>query len=527
MPTSNILYAGIGSRETPSEVLAMMVTLGRFLAGKGFVLRSGHAPGADQAFEEGCDQAHGAKEIWMPWQGFNGASGPGHLPTPQMFEIAGHTHPAWQACSPAARRLHARNVGQVLGEDCATPVSFVVCYTKDGCQTHAARTRGTGGTGTAITLADRAGVPVFNLARPDALERLAQHIGIELPRFSEKESSGKLPAAPRAAPAPTRDSYPFATHPDGARPAADEVFVFGSNLAGRHGAAAAKLAQEQYGAEPGVGFGFRGDSFAIPTKDGRMNKDLDDPTAALPLAEIQSYANAFISFASKHPEIRFFLTRVGCGLAGYKDETVAPLFFRAKTLGNVSVPAPWAPYLEGAAHTPNFIAKHINIASNEAGLGGMLTNPTELAAAKGNIHERFPVWVAGTEYRDVETAYKTVVKHGGKVFDVAEVDDRMATLIAMKFLLHPGLESQVARRGGTTWLSSCTHFVGAIAKGKSAQTWEGRGMDSRFIRCLATGFANARLHCDEVLERNGDPDYWGIEHPQEKDRERTSQASLF
>jgi len=98
----------------------------------------------------------------------------------------------------------------------------------------------------------------------------------------------------------------------------NEVFVFGSNLAGRHGAGAALMAREKFGAEYGVGHGPTGQCFAIPTKDHRMK--------VLPLEEIGVYVQDFLLYAWKHPEKKFLVTLIGCGLAGYKPESIRPLF---------------------------------------------------------------------------------------------------------------------------------------------------------------------------------------------------------
>ena len=166
-----MLYAGIGSRQTPPEVLAYMRKLAERLAVNGFMLRSGAADGADSAFEDGSRAAGGAAEIWLPWKGFQGRS-EGCFAGPLHRKIASTLHPRWTALRPAVQSLHARNVGQVLGADCATPAAFVVCWTSDGCETEVERSSKTGGTGLAIHLADRQAVPVFNLARDGARDRL-------------------------------------------------------------------------------------------------------------------------------------------------------------------------------------------------------------------------------------------------------------------------------------------------------------------------------------------------------------------
>lgn len=99
------------------------------------------------------------------------------------------------------------------------------------------------------------------------------------------------------------------------------VFVFGSNLAGRHGAGAALDAVKRFGAVYGQGVGRQGNSYAIPTKDRELN--------TLILPKINEFVKDFLSYAREHPEERFFVTRVGCGLAGYDDWDIAPMFYGA------------------------------------------------------------------------------------------------------------------------------------------------------------------------------------------------------
>lgn len=96
------------------------------------------------------------------------------------------------------------------------------------------------------------------------------------------------------------------------------VFVFGSNEAGIHGAGAAREALLKYGAVQGTGFGPMGQSFAIPTKDWRIQ--------TLPTEVIKAYVDRFIVFARFNPSLQFKVTRIGCGLAGLRDDVVAPMF---------------------------------------------------------------------------------------------------------------------------------------------------------------------------------------------------------
>ena len=96
------------------------------------------------------------------------------------------------------------------------------------------------------------------------------------------------------------------------------IFVFGSNLAGIHGAGAAKYAERYYGAKKGIGEGLAGKSYAIPTKDKKIR--------TLPLDTVSVYIERFKIFANANPKLLFQVTRIGCGLAGYTDEQIAPLF---------------------------------------------------------------------------------------------------------------------------------------------------------------------------------------------------------
>lgn len=116
-----------------------------------------------------------------------------------------------------------------------------------------------------------------------------------------------------------------------------ECFVFGSNEAGFHGAGAAKYAVEHHGAVMGVGFGIAGNSFAIPTKDKTIR--------TLPLAVINDYVDEFIQYAKDNPRLKFQVTQVGCGLAGYKPWQIAPMFKEAPD--NCLFDKAWSQYLHG------------------------------------------------------------------------------------------------------------------------------------------------------------------------------------
>ena len=105
----------------------------------------------------------------------------------------------------------------------------------------------------------------------------------------------------------------------------DEVFVFGSNLQGFHSGGAAKVALNKFGAIFGQGIGLQGQSYAIPTMQGGV-------------ATIKPYVDQFINFANQHKNLFFFVTRIGCGTAGFNDVDIAPLFADAVEMDNVALP---------------------------------------------------------------------------------------------------------------------------------------------------------------------------------------------
>jgi hypothetical protein len=120
-----------------------------------------------------------------------------------------------------------------------------------------------------------------------------------------------------------------------------EIFVFGSNLAGVHGAGAALAARKHYGAVNGVGVGLTGNAYALPTKDERLTP--------LPDKRVYAYIKEFMAFAREHEHWTFRVTRVGCGLAGFTDKQIAPLFDDAPM--NCHFDSAWRPWLEDGCYT--------------------------------------------------------------------------------------------------------------------------------------------------------------------------------
>jgi len=120
----------------------------------------------------------------------------------------------------------------------------------------------------------------------------------------------------------------------------DEVFVFGSNESGIHGAGAAALAYKKFGAQFGKGWGLSAQCFAIPTKDWEIK--------TLPLEVIEFYVERFIAFSQGyyHSKWKFYVTKIGCGLAGYTVEDIAPFFKECLNYRNIYLPQEFHDFLD-------------------------------------------------------------------------------------------------------------------------------------------------------------------------------------
>ena len=168
---AELVYAGIGARATPAGVLADMAVMAGWLARTGWNLSSGGADGADAAFAGGAPA--GQRTVWLPWWGYNGRRAPdcrvlSSAALSSCMAIAAPLHSAWDRCSPAVRKLHARNVA-ILGVTLDRPVDACVCWSERG--------EAVGGTGMAIRIAEANGIPVFNLGSMSprtVCERLAE-----------------------------------------------------------------------------------------------------------------------------------------------------------------------------------------------------------------------------------------------------------------------------------------------------------------------------------------------------------------
>ena len=177
MISSMKAYTGVGSRETPEDVMLLMTKLAAKLEAQGWTLRSGAADGADTGFENGVSNPEN-KEIFIAWNGFSGRKETeegvyclkGEI-TQQAETIAAEVHPAWDRLSHGARGLHSRNCFQVLGSDLSSPSKFLVCWAQ--IDKHGVPK---GGTRTSWVLATQNNIPCYNLIIPEHLERISKYL---------------------------------------------------------------------------------------------------------------------------------------------------------------------------------------------------------------------------------------------------------------------------------------------------------------------------------------------------------------
>lgn len=155
-------YAGIGSRETPVSICNNMTEIASKLDNLGYILYSGGASGADEAFEKGARN----KIIFLPWNGFNNkySDNAQYIVPEYNEELIRKYHPKFSSLSSGALKLMSRNSYQVLGPDLKSQVDFIICWTKDG--------KASGGTGQALRIAKNYKIPVFNLKNDNSYSEL-------------------------------------------------------------------------------------------------------------------------------------------------------------------------------------------------------------------------------------------------------------------------------------------------------------------------------------------------------------------
>lgn len=171
-------YAGIGSRKTPPDILAVMHLVAGGLAELGWTLRTGGAESADEAFLNGALDSHGRVELYLPWPRFRDYRQASYAlgrvrvwdrPTRSAYQLAERYHPNWKNLRDSAKSLHAQNAHQVLGPDLTDPVRMLVCWTPGGNEV--------GGTAQALRIARDRRITVFNLARAEDRETIRRLLG--------------------------------------------------------------------------------------------------------------------------------------------------------------------------------------------------------------------------------------------------------------------------------------------------------------------------------------------------------------
>lgn len=155
----NKYYTGIGSRQCPKWAYDVVYDIAMQLAYMKYTLRSGGAEGTDTAFEKGCDHISGKKEIYLPWKGFNDNPSQLYKIDDYARSIAKEFHPFWHRLSSGAKKLHTRNVYQIVGYDWKHASRFIICYSQAGG----------GGTGQAIRIANHLNIKVIDLYEYDSL----------------------------------------------------------------------------------------------------------------------------------------------------------------------------------------------------------------------------------------------------------------------------------------------------------------------------------------------------------------------
>ena len=191
----SIFYAGVGSEDTPQDVLDNMTALAAELEKEGYVLRSGGAPGADTAFSNGVSNAKN-KKIYFKEDIEHNIYGTAE----QADKILEETHPAAQKLKPGtwARQLLARDNYQVFGDQLDSPAAFVICWTNDGVTSYEQTTATTGGTGQAIRVASRKGIPVINMKDSNWREKLNEVLQKNKPQESLEVWYGSNGRGPNA-----------------------------------------------------------------------------------------------------------------------------------------------------------------------------------------------------------------------------------------------------------------------------------------------------------------------------------------
>ncbi|MCK9516989.1 MAG: hypothetical protein M0Q87_13270 [Ottowia sp.] len=168
-------YVGSGNPDTPPHILQKMEDLARELELHGYTLRAGGLDGPETAFENGTSNL---KEIHLPWKGFNNKDSPFTFTSNRAKEIASQYHNAYKGLKPAIQTILAKNVRVVTGKDLKSPALFAIVWSEDGAESNREKSMKTGNVGHLIAIADSMRIPIFNLGKSDAEERLRRYLDI-------------------------------------------------------------------------------------------------------------------------------------------------------------------------------------------------------------------------------------------------------------------------------------------------------------------------------------------------------------
>lgn len=168
-------YVGGGNPDAPPHILQKMEDLARELELHGYTLRAGGLDGPESAFENGASKL---KEIHLPWKGFNNKDSSFTFTSNRAKEIASQYHNAYKGLKPAIQTILAKNVRVVTGKDLKSPALFAIVWSEDGAESNREKSMKTGNVGHLIAVADSMRIPIFNLGKPDAEERLRRYLDI-------------------------------------------------------------------------------------------------------------------------------------------------------------------------------------------------------------------------------------------------------------------------------------------------------------------------------------------------------------
>lgn len=179
---------GVGSRKVAGEGKDRIIEIAQLLDKAGYSLRSGGADGCDTLFEQ--NMPNSKKYIYLPWKGFNKNTSELCTVTDEAKKMAATVHPKYWALGIGPQKLHARNVYQVLGQNMDKPSDLLVCWTEDGCNSEKLSSISTGGTRTAIVLAERNQVPVYNVQNEKDYKAVKELLEKEIASQKEVNKDG-------------------------------------------------------------------------------------------------------------------------------------------------------------------------------------------------------------------------------------------------------------------------------------------------------------------------------------------------